>query len=720
MGVGVIKDDEEFLFKKKQQEEIFMKSKAFLVVIILMISAFPISTVSSSEIPDYAPTISELNAVGINVENVGQNLGGGVTFTGVSWANNPNEPTMNPLTVAIFEYENSEKAKERFNNRANNLKSLCSENRETADYVEEAKTASSYMCYFFTTNSITVNGNSYKYSASADYYATYMYGRYLIDVDMHGRWSDDSMDSYIEYVCSKQLVESGYAKCDVVVESDDPNYFATRVNEVKYQEYLKLLEKRKEASKTKAEKLTAEVVKLILKHTGITPTETTPTLKEKKYSLHITSPSDGETFTSSSGIGVFAVEVAAKVLGDGAKNLRAVIIASGGTRDKVSVSERGDIWDVLFIENNGSGSGTIKVELYGTLNSSEVLLASDSVTVTFANREEVPGDYIDNDGDGLVDCDDPDLFTCKACIVQKKLELAESIMQRHINYLKKAMELHPEYKSLYGNYISGLKEIHNTYINDPDKMIVRMNEYMEKRVYANQKINSYISIFRDDPKKAYQLRQIAIKYRYDPINRDIEMEKFIYENSKSEAEKMATINMIMTGLLNPPKWLVGGQYGSGGALDWAKFAADNFEKTREGLRIKGGGKVKVFTTGAQIYFVALDAKALMDHARDLEKMNLDKNAKVSIIVLDGTTKIGKILDPTGYFGNMADATVGALINLWKKIEERNQGWFTWNGYVLHETTIPGIYEDYETGKKFRRVGGGWFSREQFVEVKENG
>jgi len=117
--------------------------------------------------------------------------------------------------------------------------------------------------------------------------------------------------------------------------------------------------------------------------------------------------------------------------------------------------------------------------------------------------------------------------------------------------------------------------------------------------------------------------------------------------------------------------------------------------------------------------VALDAKALLDHADDLKKMNLPDNAKVSIIVLDGATKIGKLLDPTGYFGNMADATVGAVINLRKKIEERNQGWFTWNGHVLHETAIPGIYEDYETGKKFKRVGGGWVNM-NFVEVDENG
>ncbi len=275
-------------------------------------------------------------------------------------------------------------------------------------------------------------------------------------------------------------------------------------------------------------------------------------------------------------------------------------------------------------------------------------------------------------------------------------------------------------KSVYEIYIDHLHEIHEEYRDDPDKMVKEMNDYMEAKVYANQKINSYLSIFKDDPEKRHQLRLIAEKYRYDPIMRDIKMKNFIYRNAQSVAERTAITNAIITGVIEPPQWLVGGQYGSGGAIDWAHFIASNFEKVGDTVKFKGNARVKMLRTPATIYLVALDAKALMDQARELQNMNLPENTKVSIIVLDGATKIGKLLDPTGYFGNMADATLGAIVNLRKKIEERNQGWFTWNGYVLHETAVPGIYEDYETGKKFRRVGGGWASSPDFVEVKSNG
>ncbi len=453
-----------------------------------------------------------------------------------------------------------------------------------------------------------------------------------------------------------------------------------------------------------------------------TTTSVTSSTTPPKGKLTITAPVEGQRFTSSSGFGLFLINVKAKFSGSSAKDLHAVITSPDGRKSRVRVRGDGTIEGLVIVENPGLSEpkkGAVKVEVYGTVNSKEVLLASGNVGITLANDEEKPGDMIDNDGDGLVDCDDPDIATCDECIYQKKLEWAESIMKRHLDYLEKVKALHPEYSSLYNAYEDDLRAIHDRDIKDPDKMVEEMNAYMERKVYGNQRIRALLSIFKDDPEKRYQLRQIAEKYRYDPITREVKMENFIYKYAKGEAEKVAVTNLILTGVLQPPKWLVGGQYNSGGVLDWSKFVADNFEKVGDAVKLKGAEKVKFFTTPAGVYMVALDAKALLDHADDLKKMNLPDNAKVSIIVLDGATKIGKLLDPTGYFGNMADATVGAVINLRKKIEERNQGWFTWNGHVLHETAIQGIYEDYETGKKFKRVGGGWVNM-NFVEVDENG
>ncbi|WP_232461739.1 hypothetical protein [Thermococcus pacificus] len=435
------------------------------------------------------------------------------------------------------------------------------------------------------------------------------------------------------------------------------------------------------------------------------------------YSVKITAPRNGATLKQIFD-GYFTMSLLADVNGSGAKDLYAVVTLPDGSKKREAVMG-GTIADIIDVSDPTVKGGTVRVDLYGTVNGTRKLLASDSVRVSFVSKE-VPGDNIDNDLDGLVDCDDPDIAACDACIQQKKLEWAESLMNRHISYIQKMMEVSPEMKSVYEIYIDHLHELHDNYKDDPDRMVKEMNDYMEAKVYANQKINSYLSIFKDDPEKRHQLRLIAEEYRYDPIMRDIKMKDFIYRNAQSVAERTAITNAIITGVIEPPQWLVGGQYGSGGAIDWAHFVASNFEKVGDTVKFKGNAKVKMLRTPATVYLVALDAKALMDQARELQKMNLPENTKVSIIVLDGATKIGKLLDPTGYFGNMADATLGAIVNLRKKIEERNQGWFTWNGYVLHETAIPGVYEDYETGKKFRRVDGGWLSSPNFVEVGTNG
>lgn len=434
------------------------------------------------------------------------------------------------------------------------------------------------------------------------------------------------------------------------------------------------------------------------------------------YSLDVLTPKDGASLKQIID-GLFSVPLYAEVRGSGAKDLYALVTLPDGSSKRLPV-EGGEILDVLYISDPTVKEGALTIGLYGKVKGEEKLLAKRSVHVTLASVE-VPGDEIDNDMDGLVDCDDPDIATCDACIMQKKLEWAESLMERHIDYINKMIETDPGMKSVYDLYIEHLRELHDRYKDDPDRMAKEMNAYMEEKVYRNQEIKGYISIFADDPEKRHQLRQIAEKYRYDPIMRRIKMRSFIYENSKSEAEREATMNAILTGILEPPKWLVGGQYGSGGALDWANFVASNFETVGDTVKLKGTSTVKMLRTPANIFIVAQDARALMKQAEELKKMNLPESTKVSIIVLDGATKIGKLLDPTGYFGNMADATIGAVVNLRKKIEERNQGWFTWNGYVLHETAKPGIYEDYETGKKFKRISGGWLSPPTFVEVKEN-
>ncbi|WP_211255077.1 hypothetical protein [Palaeococcus ferrophilus] len=435
------------------------------------------------------------------------------------------------------------------------------------------------------------------------------------------------------------------------------------------------------------------------------------------YSLNLLTPKNGAHLKQIIN-GLFSVPLYAEVKGSGAKDLYAVVTLPDGSSKRLSV-DNGEILDVIYMSDPSVKEGTLTVSLYGKVGDEERLLVKKSIHVSLVSAE-VPGDEIDNDMDGLTDCDDPDIATCDACILQKKLEWAESLMERHIDYINKMIETDPGMKVVYDLYIEHLRELHEQYKDDPDRMVKEMNAYMEEKVYRNQEINRYLSIFADDPEKRYKLRQIAEKYRYDPIQRRIAMRRFIYENSESEAEREATMNAILTGILEPPKWLVGGQYGSGGALDWANFVASNFEKVGDTVKLKGTETVKMLRTPVNVFLVAQDARALMKQAEELKKMNLPENTKVSIIVLDGATKIGKLLDPTGYFGNMADATIGSLVNLRKKIEERNQGWFTWNGYVLHETAKPGIYEDYETGRKFKRISGGWLSPPTFVEVKENG
>ncbi|WP_148183477.1 hypothetical protein [Archaeoglobus fulgidus] len=515
------------------------------------------------------------------------------------------------------------------------------------------------------------------------------------------------------YTCESDYV---YTVCDA-----QTNDCVEVVDSEKYSNYVKCLEdlNQKTAEFTKTLSLKIESAVLSALGAGETATPTTTATPAASYTIQILSPSQGATVTSFFNKGgvwsdkafIHIVNIKAKVSGEGASNLYAVVIAPDGIERKFTIYNN-DLYARIAPKNINTGKGDIWIKLYGETSSGITLLATKSLTLNFISPEIIDGK--DNDGDGLVDCNDPDIATSDECVYQKKLEWAESVMKRHIEY----MESQPD-RSFFEPKIAHIKNLYEKYKNDPDRMVAEMNRYMDAQVYHNQKIKTIIQIFQDDPDKAEKVVEIAEKYKNDPWRRNYELNKFVYENSKSEAEREAVKNAILTGIINPPKWFVGGQYGSGGALDWAQFVASNFEQVGDTVKLKGAEKVKFFTTPAKIYLVAQDAKALMDHARQLEKMNLDSRTKVSIVVLDGATKIGKLLDPTGYFGNMADATVDALIKLRKKIEDRNGGWIQTDVGVLHETSIPGIYEDYETGRKYKRISGGWFEKDTWVEVKGN-
>ncbi len=156
------------------------------------------------------------------------------------------------------------------------------------------------------------------------------------------------------------------------------------------------------------------------------------------YSVKITAPRNGATLKQIFD-GYFTMSLLADVKGGGAENLYAVVTLPDGSKKREAVMG-GLIADIIEISDPTVKGGTVKVDLYGTVNGTKKLLASDSVRVSFVSKE-VPGDKIDNDLDGLVDCDDPDITTCDACIQQKKLEWAESLMNRHIAYIRKMMEV---------------------------------------------------------------------------------------------------------------------------------------------------------------------------------------------------------------------------------------------------------------------------------------
>ncbi|WP_461866270.1 hypothetical protein [Thermococcus sp.] len=624
------------------------------------------------------------------------------------------------VSVSIIDYQNGSAASK------NMAKLSCS---PMVDYtilddsavLDRAGDGSS-MCYLFYTRDIIYDiGKSTQHRAGPmfKYLEQHGYGRYIVSIGMS---ADIWYNGHFIFFTGNGYKEpaEGLVPCQGGVLCIPRESFTTdeagnavglvlTFDDKAYAKYLNELRSMSGEIKGSSTALGNGISTKIAEILGVQGQETqTQNQTQKSTSrIRITMPEEGARLEPTVA-DIFVIPVWAEVKGNASY---AVVTAPDGSKYRVDASG-GFVADIVRMANPGD-SGKISVQLY---NGDGKVIASDSVSLNFWS-EEKPGDGIDNDGDGLIDCDDPDIFTCDECVLEKQKEWADGIYKRHVDYLRKAIELEPGMESVYSIYLDDLKSIHEKYKDNPKEMVKRMNAYMEEKVYQHQKINTYLSIFKDDPEKRYQLRQIAIKYRYDPIMRDIKMRNFIYRNADKESTREAITNAILTGIIDPPKWLVGGQYGSGGALDWSQFVASNFEKVGDTIKLKGTAKVKMFTTPAGVFLVAQDAKALMDQARELQKMNLDDRTKVSIIVLDGATKIGKLLDPTGYFGNMADATISSLVNLRKKLEERNGGWFTWNGYVLHETEKPGIYEDYETGKKFKRVSGGWFGSDTFVEVK---
>lgn len=415
--------------------------------------------------------------------------------------------------------------------------------------------------------------------------------------------------------------------------------------------------------------------------------------------------------------GFFFVFFYVEVRGSGVKDFYVFVIFFDGSFKRLFV-EGGEIFDVFYISDLIVKEGVFIIGFYGKVKGEEKFLVKRSVYVIFVSVE-VFGDEIDNDMDGFVDCDDLDIVICDVCIMQKKFEWVELLMERYIDYINKMIEIDLGMKSVYDFYIEYFCEFYDWYKDDFDRMVKEMNVYMEEKVYRNQEIKGYIFIFVDDFEKCYQFRQIVEKYWYDLIMRRIKMRSFIYENFKSEVEREVMMNVIFIGIFELFKWFVGGQYGFGGVFDWVNFVVSNFEIVGDIVKLKGILIVKMFRMFVNIFIVVQDVRVLMKQVEEFKKMNLFESMKVFIIVFDGVIKIGKFFDLMGYFGNMVDVIIGVVVNFCKKIEERNQGWFMWNGYVFYEMVKFGIYEDYEMGKKFKWIFGGWFSFLIFVEVKEN-
>ena len=312
----------------------------------------------------------------------------------------------------------------------------------------------------------------------------------------------------------------------------------------------------------------------------------------------------------------------------------------------------------------------------------------------------------DDDFDKKIDCRDSDCIYTKYCKELFSKEAAKSLKKRYAELLDRYNLEYKKYK---------LDNIYNDYRDNPALMIKKMREFMMQEVYGVAKIKKLLNLMKGSDEDYNNMLKIIHEYKDDPVMMHIRLERYVYSHSTTAAQKESLKEMVLTGVLDPPTWL--SPANSNEVLDWASLVTENLEKTPNGFKIKGKKSIKIFNKANKIFVFAQDAKSLLEHSKELKSMNLDDSTKVSIIVLDGATKIGKMLDPTGYFGNMADASIDALIKLRKKIESRSQGCTTWQGHVICDPDNTGIYEDFETGKRYRHVSGGWFSRSVYVEVE---
>lgn len=351
-------------------------------------------------------------------------------------------------------------------------------------------------------------------------------------------------------------------------------------------------------------------------------------------------------------------------------------------------------------DSKGCVAGAAKANVTGT-NASEAN-ASENV------QYEICTNGIDDDGDGLVDCADAaDCSYSRHCSEQLRTNLSQEIKEKYLEELKRlGMDMHTTaietYAQIYGN--------------DPEKMVAEMNKYMNEKVYKTKQTEAYLSIFKNDPQKLKDMQTIIDRNQNDLIMRDIEMQEYISKNSKDYKDEAVLKDYVENYVLNPPKWLYGGQYNSGGLVEWTNLESKGFVSLTEAMGGNPPSGIKIISKGTTVIMAVYDAKDLLDKADTLKGMQIDDNTKVGVVVLDGALKIVKLVDPTGYFGNLGDATVGKVIQVGQQIEERRQGCVTWNGKLLCQQADGSYIDELDAAKPvYDRVGGGWFGTTVYVQ-----
>ncbi|MFA5077500.1 MAG: hypothetical protein WC488_03675, partial [Candidatus Micrarchaeia archaeon] len=174
---------------------------------------------------------------------------------------------------------------------------------------------------------------------------------------------------------------------------------------------------------------------------------------------------------------------------------------------------------------------------------------------------------IDDDGDGLVDCADVDCAISRHCSEQVRTELSQELKEKYLDELKRlGMDMHTTAIETYAE----------VYGNNPEKMMAEITKYMDEKVYKTRQTQAYMGIFKDDPQKLAEMQAIINRNQNDLIMRDIELQEYVCKNSKEYKDEATLKNYVENYVLNPPKWLYGGEYSSGGALDWANFGSKGF------------------------------------------------------------------------------------------------------------------------------------------------